>query len=211
MYSGIYAILNVFNNKFYVGSSFDFKRRFSEHIRRMKINKHPNIHLQRTYNKFQINPFMFVVLEYCDPSQFINREQFYIDTLKPEYNLAPVAGSTLGYKQSDETKLKMSLAQKGKKLSDNHKEKLLASTRGKPKSKEARLKMSIARRKRITLPETKLKISLSLKNNKRKRDFNKWPHKDGHKCQCSECKEIKRMNYNEWHKIWRQIRNELKC
>nr|YP_009262027.1 hypothetical protein [Chrysoporthe austroafricana]AMX22102.1 hypothetical protein [Chrysoporthe austroafricana] len=33
----------------------------------------------------------------------IEREQYYIDTLKPEYNLLKIAGSSLGYSHTEET------------------------------------------------------------------------------------------------------------
>lgn len=33
----------------------------------------------------------------------IEREQYYIDTLNPEYNILKIAGSPLGYKHSEET------------------------------------------------------------------------------------------------------------
>jgi NUMOD1 domain-containing protein/NUMOD3 motif-containing protein len=41
-------------------------------------------------------------------------EQKYIDKLKPEYNILTIAGSNRGHKLSEETKLKMSIAKKGK-------------------------------------------------------------------------------------------------
>jgi len=48
------------------------------------------------------------ILEYCEPEKCIEREQYYIDLLKPEYNLLKVAGSLLGFKHSEETKAKLS-------------------------------------------------------------------------------------------------------
>lgn len=48
------------------------------------------------------------------------REQFYIDLLRPKYNLLQVAGSRFGTKHSDETRKKMSLSQIGHKGSINH-------------------------------------------------------------------------------------------
>lgn len=48
------------------------------------------------------------------------REQHYIDTLKPEYNLLQVAGSSLGYKHTEETIVKLT----NRKLSNEHLAKL---------------------------------------------------------------------------------------
>ena len=64
---------------------------------------------------------------FVEPAKLIEREQFWIDWLKPKYNLAPKAGSNLGVKYSDEAKTKMSAWQIGRKM-----------------SKEARVKMSIS-------------------------------------------------------------------
>jgi group I intron endonuclease len=47
--------------------------------------------------------FKLEILEHCKPSELIKREQYYIDLLKPEYNILKVAGSSLGVKRSIET------------------------------------------------------------------------------------------------------------
>jgi len=47
--------------------------------------------------------FKLEILEHCKPSESIRREQYYLDLLKPEYNVLKVAGSCLGIKRSIET------------------------------------------------------------------------------------------------------------
>ena len=47
------------------------------------------------------------ILEYCAASKCIEREQYYLDLLTPEYNILKVAGSSLGRKHSYEAKAKM--------------------------------------------------------------------------------------------------------
>ena len=42
-------------------------------------------------------------------------EQYFLDLLKPEYNILLTAGSPLGYKHNDETKAKMSASKIGNK------------------------------------------------------------------------------------------------
>lgn len=59
--------------------------------------------------------FTLEILEYCEPSETISREQYYLDLLKPEYNILLTAGSPLGYKHNDETKAKMSASKIGNK------------------------------------------------------------------------------------------------
>lgn len=58
--------------------------------------------------------FSLEILEYCDLDVLIKREQYYIDLLKPEYNIINIANSRLGSKQSEETKTKISISNKGK-------------------------------------------------------------------------------------------------
>jgi hypothetical protein len=48
------------------------------------------------------------------PENCVKREQYYIDLLKPEYNILPTAGSWLGNKHSDESRVKLAAARLGK-------------------------------------------------------------------------------------------------
>jgi len=45
----------------------------------------------------------------------IEREQYYLDALNPELNILKVVGSPIGHKHTEETKRKISEANKGKK------------------------------------------------------------------------------------------------
>jgi len=56
---------------------------------------------------YGFDKFSLEILEYCDPKFCIQREQYYIDLFKPEYNILPTAGSNLGFKHSEETLNKM--------------------------------------------------------------------------------------------------------
>jgi len=59
--------------------------------------------------------FSLAIIEYCEPENCLKREQYYIDLLKPEYNILKIAGSSLGHKHSQETRANMSEAKKGSK------------------------------------------------------------------------------------------------
>lgn len=114
---GIYKLINLENNKFYIGSAVNLNRRKSVHFHLLKYNKHFSNHLQNSYNKYGIENFVFEIIEYVeDRKNLIIREQFYLDTLKPHYNVCKKADSKLGFKFSEESKLKMSLAKKGKTM-----------------------------------------------------------------------------------------------
>ena len=63
--------------------------------------------------------FSFIIIELVNPTDLIKREQYYIDLYnvcdrKKGYNLAPTAGNTLGFKFTEESKEKMSIKKKGK-------------------------------------------------------------------------------------------------
>lgn len=58
--------------------------------------------------KYGYSSFSLEILEYCEPKKCIEREQYYLDLLKSEYNTLKNAGSLLGFKHSEETKFKIS-------------------------------------------------------------------------------------------------------
>lgn len=91
MISCVYKIRNIENNKIYIGSTKDFKKRKSIHLRQLKLEKHHNIHLQRSYNK-NPNKFVFEILEKCVQSELLIKEQEWINKLNPEYNIGSVGG-----------------------------------------------------------------------------------------------------------------------
>lgn len=84
--SGIYCILNLLNQKKYIGSSKNIYDRLVNHKMMLKNNNHHNNYLQNSWNKYKSNNFIYIILEECDINKLIEREQFYIDNLKPEYN-----------------------------------------------------------------------------------------------------------------------------
>ena len=43
------------------------------------------------------------IIEYCSPEDLIKREQYYLQGLKPDYNILKTAGSLLGFKHSKAT------------------------------------------------------------------------------------------------------------
>ena len=93
---GIYKITNLLNNKFYIGSSSDIRARKYLHFSMLKNNKHHSPILQRVYNKYGKKYLLFEVIEECDINLLIEKEQYYIDNLNPEYNCCKIAGRTTG-------------------------------------------------------------------------------------------------------------------
>jgi group I intron endonuclease len=183
MNSGIYRI-DLGNGWFYIGSAVNLSRREAVHRSTLNHGKHSNIKVQRCWNKYRV--FVFNVLEICEKSELISREQFYLDKYfnnKKNTNIAPTAGSTLGRIFSDETKAKMSKVQKGKKgyvrsaetlkklslsqkgriISAEHRAKLSNANKGKTLSIETRQKISAAGKGRVFSDEHRAKISAAHK------------------------------------------------
>lgn len=114
--SGIYCIENIINGKKYIGSSIDVYKRKNRHFSELRNNKHKNSKLQNSYNKHGFESFVFYILEFItNKDELIIREQYYIDTKKPQYNINLIANSSLGVKRSDETKEKIREANLGLK------------------------------------------------------------------------------------------------
>ena len=108
MYAAVYLIQShLFPSKKYVGSAVKCRIRWSQHVRALISEKHANEHLQRHVAKYGIDDLRFSILQVCWPEQLIELEQYYIDILKPSFNMCKVAGSRLGVKNSDSSKLKM--------------------------------------------------------------------------------------------------------
>lgn len=101
--------------KGYIGSSISIEHRLGNHKALLRDNRHWISHFQNSWNKYGESEFEFHVLEYCPRKKLIEREQFYLDifqVVKHGFNLNPIAASTLGYKQTEETCKKNSEAKK---------------------------------------------------------------------------------------------------
>jgi group I intron endonuclease len=61
-------------------------------------------HIYRALLKNGHSNFSLTILEYCDKEKCLEREDFYLFSLKHEYNILEKAGSSLGRKHSDKTK-----------------------------------------------------------------------------------------------------------
>ena len=62
--------------------------------------------------------FSFHIVEYCESDKCLQREQYYIDPLNPKYEILRTAGSSLGYKHSEEAIAKIVPSKKDKAHSD---------------------------------------------------------------------------------------------
>lgn len=109
---------NNITGKTYIGSSINLQKRLRNYFKisflEYDIKKNKTL-IYRSLLKHGYSNFSLEILEYCEPENVVSREQYYLDQLKPEYNILLNAGSSLGNKHSEETLTKMSEAKIGGK------------------------------------------------------------------------------------------------
>jgi group I intron endonuclease len=150
---GIYKLYFDNDSRFYIGSTNDLQERLQAHNRAILKQKHFNIYFQRLCLKLGIGNLKFEVLVKCPQEYLLKAEQWIVDKLKPELNLAkivgrPPANRKRGYKMSEEAKLNISKARTGQKVDRSNY----------THSQETLEKMSKALIGRIVSDETKQKM-----------------------------------------------------
>ena len=83
---GVYKITNTITGDFYIGSSNNVKRRWTEHKKPSTRKRFPNNQLYKDMQKYGIENFVFEVIEEAEESFLKEKEQQFIETLKPTYN-----------------------------------------------------------------------------------------------------------------------------
>jgi group I intron endonuclease len=166
MPQGIYKIINVVNNKFYVGSAVDFSKRKTKHWWSLRSQKHANKHLQSAWNKYGEEAFLFVVVEEIELGvDILAAETVWLKKHVGKeycYNIGTEAiafgtglfGDKNGmwgktFTHTDEAKARISKASKGRVQTDEEKAKRIKSMQG-----------------HFVTPSTRAKISASLSGEK---------------------------------------------
>lgn len=168
--TGIYRWVNKVNGNTYVGSSVNLGRRFKVYFDFSYLSVRINKSKSRIYSailKYGYSNFQLEILEYCTKENAISREQYYIDLLKPEYNLNPTARSRLGSIHSQETREKMRIFAQGRKHTEKTKKLISLATKGvnnpnfgKTHTEETKTLISLARLGKSILSESiKAKMS----------------------------------------------------
>lgn len=106
--------------------------------------------------KYGYKNFKLGILEYCSIDTILVREQYYIDLLKPEYNILNIAGSSIGYKHTPEAIDKFKKRVFSKEALAN----LSEAVKGRILPEEVRIKISNARIGIKLSNKTKAKLSL---------------------------------------------------
>lgn len=182
--SGVYTITNLINNSIYVGFCQNFRTRSADHKITLSNNRHGNEYLQRSYNKYGSENFIFEILEECDKKFLASQENYWCNMLnshnrKYGYNIQPthpdnlkihseetklkIRNSTKGLMKSDETRKRMSNSMKGKLKSEDHKKNLGKSKIGKKMHINTVESIKKANTGRVHSLEEKIKRANSLK------------------------------------------------
>jgi len=108
------------------GSSVNLGRRFREYLNIKYLERTTSMPICSALFKYGYSNFSLAILKYSEPSVLLERENHYFKFLKPEYNILKTAGSLLGFKHSEETRIKF----RARKYSEETKAKLSASMMG---------------------------------------------------------------------------------
>lgn len=94
--TGIYRITNLSNGKFYIGQSRDIVSRWKEHTLSIHDDSNESV-IRMSFAKYKLREqvskaghfghFLFEIIELCSEDALVERERYYIETLRPEYNV----------------------------------------------------------------------------------------------------------------------------
>jgi group I intron endonuclease len=131
--SGVYRFTNLTNNKTYVGCAVNLKARIYKYFRLKDLLRAKCMPICFAILKYKLNNFKLEILEYCNKEDCLRKENYYIDSLKPEYTKKYIlyffkniflffilreGFYRLGTKHTIEAKAKIRAARLGKKLSE---------------------------------------------------------------------------------------------
>ena len=180
---GIYEIINIVNNKRYIGQSVNISARFRHHKNKLRKNEHRNLYLQNAWSKYGEENFVFNIITICDETELDELEKKYIiiyNTCERTYGYNIDNGGNSNKHLSVETRKKISEAHKKENLSDETIKKMSESAKnrcemqwwkdhyhdiltGRNISEETKKKMSEAHMDKKHSNETRTKISNALK------------------------------------------------
>lgn len=168
----IYKITHTSSGRIYIGQTCDkkgIKNRWSGHISASN-RKSDQTYFHRAIRKYGKDSFTICMIEECSKDLLNEREIFYISRFKSnqkEYGFNMSSGGDGGQNtMSDEVRMKISLANKGKKrkpLTEETKLKISQANKGRVRTREERDKISKARNVISLTADWKKNISIGLK------------------------------------------------
>lgn len=146
--AGIYCIQNKIDGKCYIGKSVNIPKRWKEHRALLRKGQHHNKHLQMAWNRYGEESFRFEVLEYANFEELGDLEIAYISKYKAfeeGYNFTMGGeGGLLGMPKTEETRRKISEANKGRKHTPEEKARVSKTLKGRMFTDEHKQKIGEA-------------------------------------------------------------------
>ena len=148
MKNGIYIIHNTVSNKSYIGFSIEMEKRWQQHRANLRNNHHDNPLLQNAWNKYGEESFEFSIIE--ETTELADREIYWIselNTYETGYNLTEGGDDppdVTGIKRSAETRKLMGDVQRGRKKTQDHKDKIAKTLTGHKRSEESKQKQGVS-------------------------------------------------------------------
>jgi group I intron endonuclease len=155
----IYKIINVVNNKFYVGSAVNYEKRKARHLWRLRRGDHANKHLQSAWNLYGEAAFVFAVVQAVSESddllaaenvwlhEHVGKDYCYniaTDATAPQLGMFGEKNAMWGktFQHTEDAKTRIGAASQTRVQSDEEKQKRRLTMRGKPQPAEVRAKIS---------------------------------------------------------------------
>lgn len=152
---GIYTITCKINGRKYVRSTDNNKERWGKHLTQLRGNYHHSFALQRDYNKYGEEAFVFEMVEECKSEERLKLEQKYLDENESffyplGYNISHQATNCVLYGEANGMygKRGKDNPNYGRKNTEETKKRMSESNKGIPKSAECKKKLSEAAKKR---------------------------------------------------------------
>lgn len=154
---GIYKIINVINNKFYVGSAVSFSRRKTRHFSELRTNKHSNSKLQNAWNKYGEQAFVFAIVEEVQDKalllgvenrwlkEHVGKDYCYnigVDATAPTLGWSGELSPTWGMQHTEDAKARIGAASKARVQSEEEKVKRRQTMKGHRVATSTRAKIS---------------------------------------------------------------------
>ena len=158
----IYLIKNTVTNDFYIGkTSKTVCKRLAEHTKLAKSKSQTYFH--RAIRKYGIENFTVEILEkdILDNYMLNEREVFWIQQLRPKYNMTIGGDGVVGYKPTDTHKKNISLSKSGIKNSKEHNQNISLAKKGKKQTNDHILKRSLQKIGTFHREETIQKMSIA--------------------------------------------------
>jgi len=172
--TGIYGIRHKATGRWYVGQAYDIRKRFKDH--RAMASTKTRKHLYLSLRKYGYTAFAWRILERCEKSELNRQEKFWIkklNSVEPKgFNLT--TGGDRSWEPSPSFRKKLSLANLGRRQSEETIRKRVEKNIGKKRTLATRRKMRKAQLGKTVSEKTRRKLARITAKRLRLPNIRKW-------------------------------------